>query len=353
MRRLALLVVLLAVPAGASARTPASFFGMNLNGPAVDGRVDPVRQVAAMHAHHVASVRLAIEWNLAQPSADAPPTFDAYDTIVLAAARMGMSVLPTVFHTPPWAAENPTQVQSPPRDDSDYGRFLIALVARYGPNGTLWSDHPDVPKRPIRDWGVWNEPDLKPFFNPSSPWPARYVRLLHAAHDALKLADPGCRVVLAGLPQASWTELQKVYKAGGRPYFDVADVHPYTQKPANVIKIIRLSRQVMARNGDAAKPLYVSEFTWSSAFHLKGVHTYGWEQTEHGQALRIRDILPKLAAVRARYRVLGVYWYTWISPPGGPDSFDYSGLLRLDAKGRVVVKPALAAWTQTVAKLVR
>jgi hypothetical protein len=350
MRRFALLAILLAAPA-AHARTPASFFGMNLNGPALDGRVDPAKQVAAMRAHHAGAVRIAIEWNVAQPSRDASPSFGAYDPIVIAAAQRGMSVLPTVFHTPPWAAENPGQVQSPPKDDADYGRFLIALVARYGPNGTLWSDNPGVPKRPIRDWSVWNEPDLKPFFAPSGPWPVRYVKLLHAAHDALKLADPGCRVVLAGLPQASWQELAKLYKAGAKPYFDVADVHPYTRSPANVLKIIRLSRQVMAKQGDAAKPLYVSEFTWSSAYHLEGVHQYGWEQTEHGQALRIAEILPKLAAVRMRYQLIGVYWYTWISPPGGPDSFDYSGLLRLTKSGRIVAKPALSAWAKTVAKL--
>src|SRR3954454_4733439 len=141
MRRLALLTTLLALtPAvGAQARTPAAFFGMNLNGPALDGRVDPVKQVLAMHEHHAGAVRLAIEWNVAQPSAGAPPSFGAYDAIVLAAARQGMPVLPAVFHTPPWAAENPSQVQSPPKDDGDYGRFLIALVGRYGPNGTLWS----------------------------------------------------------------------------------------------------------------------------------------------------------------------------------------------------------------------
>jgi hypothetical protein len=353
MRRFALLIAVLAAAPAAQARTPASFFGMNLNGPALDGRVNPVPQVSAMHAHRVRAVRIAIEWNVAQPAADSAPSFAAYDPIVLAAAREGMSVLPTIFHTPPWAAENPSEVQSPPKDDADYGRFLIALVARYGPNGTLWSDNPGVPKRPIRDWGVWNEPDLKPFFKPIGPWPARYVQILHAAHDALKSADPGCRVVLAGLPQASWQELAKLYKAGAKPYFDVADVHPYTAQPDNVIKIIRLFRQVMARNGDAAKPAYVSEFTWSSAYHLKGVHQYGWEQTEHGQALRVAEILPKLAAVRTKYRLLGVYWYTWLSPPSGPDSFDYSGLLRLTKSGRIVSKPALSAWTKTVAKLVR
>src|SRR5437762_667940 len=106
MRRLALLALLLAAPPAASARTPAAFFGMNLNGPAIDGRVDPARQVAAMREHHVGAVRIAIEWNVVQPSRDVPPSFDAYDPIVIAAADRGMSVLPTVFHTPPWAAED-------------------------------------------------------------------------------------------------------------------------------------------------------------------------------------------------------------------------------------------------------
>jgi len=326
---------------------------MNLNGPALDGSVDPVKQIAAMTHHHVGAVRLAIYWTTAQPFAGSPPSFGAYDPIVLAAARRGMTVLPAVFYTPAWAAEDPNAIQSPPKDDADYGRFLTALVARYGPDGTLWSDNPTVPKRPIRAWGVWNEPDLKPFFKPATAWPARYVKLLHAAHDALKAADPGCRVVLAGLPQASWKELAKLYNAGAKPYFDVADVHPYTAKPSNVIKIIRLFRKVMANHGDASKPAYVSEFTWSSAYHLKGVHQYGWEQSEHGQALRVNEILPKLAAVRRAYKLLGIYWYTWISPPSGTDSFDYSGLLRLTKSGKIVAKPALSAWTSTVARLER
>jgi hypothetical protein len=45
-----------------------------------------------------------------------------------------------------------------------------------------------------------------------------------------------------------------------------------------------------------------------------------------------------------------VYWYTWMSPAiGGKDSFDYSGLRRLDAAGHPVSKPALKAY-RTVAR---
>ena len=45
------------------------------------------------------------------------------------------------------------------------------LQKRYGPRGSWWQDHPDVPKRPIRTWQIWNEPHLRfqwgnPIFQP-------------------------------------------------------------------------------------------------------------------------------------------------------------------------------------------
>src|SRR5207248_9639332 len=92
----------------------------------------------------------------------------------------------------------------------------------------------------------------------------RYVARLRAGHRAIKSADPGAKLVLAGLPNASWRDLAKIYRAGGRPWFDVAAVHPYTYYVRNVIKLVVLFRSVMARYGDARKPLVVSEFTWSS-----------------------------------------------------------------------------------------
>ena len=96
-----------------------------------------------------------------------------------------------------------------------------------------------------------------------------------------------------------------------------------------MLKIVRLVRQVMRRNGDATLPLVLSEISWSSG-KGKSTFNYGWEETEKGQAARIREILPMLARERNRLRLQALYWYTWLSPAVGDDeSFSYSGLRKL------------------------
>jgi hypothetical protein len=45
-----------------------------------------------------------------------------------------------------------------------------------------------------------------------------------------------------------------------------------------------------------------------------------------------------------------VYWYTWISDPRGPNSFDYSGLRRL-RDGRVFDAPSLTEFRTAARRL--
>ena len=63
---------------------------------------------------------------------------------MLAAAARGLGVLPVLQGTPAWAALQPGDPASPPRDPEDFARLLTALVARYGPNGSLWAEHPEA-----------------------------------------------------------------------------------------------------------------------------------------------------------------------------------------------------------------
>ena len=72
-----------------------------------------------------------------------------------------------------------------------------AAVARYGPNGSFWTENPGVPKRPIRTWQIWNEPNFKYFV--AKPNPAEYGKLVKLSYTALKAADPGAKMILAGL----------------------------------------------------------------------------------------------------------------------------------------------------------
>jgi hypothetical protein len=366
---LAAVLAVLSLPAGAAAAVPRAFFGVMADGPLLGGGVDLGAQTAAIRDAGAGSVRVAVYWSGAQPyaiasavpedqrgrfvDADGVPTdFAAIDAIVAAGAAARVGVLPVVLRTPAWAAAEPQKTASPPRSPGTYARFLTTLVRRYGPGGSFWAQRPDLVPRPIRRWQVWNEPDITKYWS-KQPFAASYVRLLRAAHHALHAADPGARVVLAGLTNRSWIDLRRVYEAGGRGAFDVAAAHPFSRRVANVVKIVALVRREMRRHGDRHTPLALTELSWSSGAG-QSTFNYGWETTEQGQAKRIRAILPALAKLRRPLRLDSVYWYTWLSPSiGGRDSFLYSGLRRLGAEGAIVDKPALTAFRETVRGLTR
>ena len=84
-----------------------------------------------------------------------------------------------------------------------------------------------MPKRPIRDWQLWNEPDHLYYWS-DQPYVRDYVRLARAGRRAIKDADPGARVVMAGFADRSWESIAAVYGAGGKGVFDIVAIHPYT-----------------------------------------------------------------------------------------------------------------------------
>ena len=182
----------------------------------------------------------------------------------------------------------------------------------------------------------------RPLANNVQPFQESYVELLRYARFAIKVTDPGARVVLAGLTWKSWEDIAKIYKAGGQGLFDVVSLHPYTLKPANVKYIVKLVRRVMAKNGDAKLPVLITELSWPSA---KGKTTdkYGYETTAKGQAKRIAQVMPMLAEARKRLRIERVYWHSWLSSDEGTSSFSYSGLRRIRGT-KITDKPGLAAY---------
>jgi hypothetical protein len=350
MLRVVLLAVVcvLALPAGADAarrEVPRGWLGVVVDGP----MTDPAFAQAPAEWDRLAgsgaeSVRAALYWNEIQPTGPADLNFTAADPIFLAAAQRGLDVLPVVQGTPGWAAANPYDAASPPRDNKDFARFLTALVTRYGPNGSLWAEHPEVTRQPVRSWQIWNEPNLTRYWN-VAPWAPSYVRLLKAAHKALKAADPGSQTILAGLPNESWKALAAIYAAGARGSFDVVTLHPYTGQPKNVLRIVKIVRREMQRRMDARMPIWITELSWPAA-QGKTVQHHDFETTERGQAARLKAGLPMLADARRTLRIGRVYWYTWLSQERITDSaFDFSGLRRLRA-GQLVSAPSLSVFVR-------
>lgn len=369
-RRLPLLftaIAALALPAAASARVPHGFVGVVADGPVAAPGFDPRSEARTMVRTGVESVRIVVHWSDAQPYrrmedvpaaerhayrsiGGVPTTFARVDPLVRAAARRRLRVLPVVTTAPGWAAKHPGQFASPPAGTAPYATFARALVERYGPRGRFWRENRRLPQRPIRAWQVWNEPNLRSsWLEPD--WPRPYARLLAAARRAIKGVDRRARVVLAGLPNHSWSSLAALYRVGRvRGLFDEVALHPYTREVPGLITILRRVRLVMRRNGDRRKPISLTEYGWTSA---RGkTDGFGIELTERGQARAAARSLRLLARHRRRLGLRGVYWYNWAGRevPGG-SLFGYSGLRRVEADGSFVAKPAQRAFRRVALRL--
>ena len=316
--------------AAASAEAaPARFYGVVYDRDVIGASAEVQdQQFAVMRKTGVRTVRRVFSWESGQPAQAEAPVFTDTDSLVARAARNDIEILPIVMYAPAWARQNRGDPASPPRNPADYVAFLNALVARYGPNGSFWSERPDVPKRPLRTWQIWNEPQLR--YQWADPkWEASYGRLLRAAHAALKKADPGCTVVLAGATNFAWDALAGLYKKGRiKGQFDVAALHPYTGSAGRVVKVAQLFRAELKRHGDGKKPVWITELAWpASKGRVKPpAGLAALPTTDAGMATRLTRGYRLLARTHVVQRA---YWYTWASAYRKSDGiFDFTGLER-------------------------
>jgi hypothetical protein len=354
MRRTLLLLLTLTflMPASADAarrQVPHGWLGVVVDGPLLDPSFAGSAEWDNLAGSGAESIRAAFYWNQIQPTGPTDANFTATDAVVLSAAQRGLGVLPVLHHAPDWAALNAGDPASPPRENADYARVLTMLVARYGKDGSFWAEHPEIRRQPIRAWQIWNEPNLTRYWN-VAPWASTYVKLLKAADKALKKADRGAKTILAGLPNESWKAMEAIDDAGARRAFDVVTRHPYTGKPENVIRIVKIVRRVMKRHRDPKLPVWVTELSWPAAKGKTEQHG-DFETTEAGQVRRLRDGLPLLVEQRKKLRIERVYWYTWLSAEGFSGSaFDYSGLRRV-RNGVLHDAPVLKTFRRLARKL--
>jgi hypothetical protein len=339
-----------AKPAGP---VPKGFMGVLTGSPIgdADQRELTDREFRTMASTGVESVRVPFYWRDSQPDGPQTTDFTPFDRTVGTAARNHITVLPTVLGAPRWARRNPSDVASPPRRPGDYGAFMAALVDRYGPRGTFWAEHRDIPRRPIRSWQAWNEPDHLIYWT-QQPYYKPYVALLAAAHKAVRGRDPGAKIVLAGLVGKSWVQLAKIYRAGGRRYFDYIAVHPFTRLLPDVLRILRYNRATAARYGDARKPMLVTELTWPSSLGKVKQKHIDLDRSERTQATLLDAAYRAIAARRVKLGVRGVYWSSWLTRDRSRlDVFDYVGLSTLRPNGSVRHKPAFYAYRSVARRL--
>ena len=331
---LALVAMLLPAAAGAAPpKAPPRFFGVAPQAALND------EDGAYMRAARIGSVRLPLVWSGIQPSAAGGYKWESFDQAIAVAARAGQRVLPSIGSTPPWLARKSTTLPvDNGRQRAGWAAFLQAAVARYGPRGSYWVEHDvgtaePVPKLPIREWQIWNEPNFFYFAFPVSP--ARYAKLVTISSQAIKAVEPRADVVLAGLfgkptahgrkgmPAAKF--LEQVYRRPGLAgRFDGVALHPYAVNTGSLKRLVEGLHEVTVKNHDRV-PLYITEMGWGSQ---NDFHKVAFEQGVGGQVRELRGAYRYLLANRFRLNLRGVYWFSWKDLPGSCSFCDSVGFFK-------------------------
>jgi hypothetical protein len=127
---------------------------------------------------------------------------------------------------------------------------------------------------------IWNEADEGLFWS-GGPNPTAYVGVLKVSYAAIKAVDPTATVVFSPTVGNNFGFLEAAYAAGAKGSFDAMAVHTdtacldrapgyfYRETDGRLGRFTFLGyrevREVMEANGDAAKPIWMTEFGWSAA----------------------------------------------------------------------------------------
>ena len=145
-------------------------------------------------------IKLQVRWADVEPE-PGQYNWDTLDVALNLAQEYGVNVMLSVVTAPDWAREPGNQrldEVGPPADPQDYANFLITMLYRYPGQ--------------IHAIEVWNE------MNIDREWASvyglsaeRYVELLRAAYNAIKMVDPGVIVISGALSPTGWNDGVQAY----------------------------------------------------------------------------------------------------------------------------------------------
>lgn len=291
-----------------------------------------LRQVQALGATQLVQV---FSWSEIQPS----PTrwdWEYTDWLVRAAQYYNLEIVARLDKPPAWAADQTTAVSAPPRNVNDYAEFARRVAERY--------------RGKIAAYVIWNEPNLAIEWGNQKPDAGAYARLLRAAGEQVRVADPNAGILAAGLAptnenseqaQDDRAYLRDLYAAGARDAFDALAAHPYPfgQSPdalrtsndgLNFSRILDL-RDIMVANGDAKKPIWITEFGYPSE------QPKGYENRVVSEALQSTFLARAYEKTRSELPFVELFT-VWNIVRGLPDTDEQYGYTLIRADGSL--KPA-------------
>jgi len=285
---------------------PASYFGLHIH-----RAVSTLRfpQAAVWPSVGFAGWRLwdaGVAWPQLEPS---PGTwhFDELDHYVALADSHHVEILLTLALSPTWASARPEEPSgyaagnaAEPKSMTDWRDYVRTVATRY--------------RGRIRQYEIWNEPNLKQFFTGDIE---TMVRLVAVADTVLKEVDSNN--VLVSPPATTYRGvrwLDAFLAAGGGRYVDVIGFHFYVspQPPEAMAPLIDSVWAIIHRNNLDRKPLWNSETGWFIANRETLVAPVGTGNDFRSKVLTDSEASAYVArafTIAWAHNVRRFYWYAW------------------------------------------
>jgi hypothetical protein len=298
----------------------------------------------------VGSLRQTFDWQYLRKGNTL--NWEILDNYVGGAAQRGIKIIPVLFNPPTDLTTVPPvgalRGFYPTRDPAAIGAYGAQLAARYGTNGSFWTEHPNIERHPITTWQIWNEPNLPVYWRPHLS-PKGYAHMLCAAYRQIKAVDPNAEISTAGLPKSHistsmWPSkfVPRVMKAGGRGCFDTVALNAYAPTGKGVVKLVSNFRRLLNRLHARNVSLRVTEFGWADQGPERPRAAYTAGSNRQGRF--ISQALKGLWHARKRLKLRGAVYYAWRDQQvyaGGKNFWGlHTGLNRLNG----TAKPALKSF---------
>ncbi|GEM_PF-2868975 len=207
--------------------------------------------MTAMKTSGITWARVMVNWNQIEPTQGSiswnKPGNSNIDWNISQAQKYGITVTVSVFNAPSWARQPGLVLPQP----NLYANFVTTLLNRY-------------PGK-IAAVEVLNEENTGTWPDTQNRDARLYIPILQSAYRAVKSTSPTTLVATSGMWGTPNGYLEDLYTLGGKDYFDIINFHYYPSDNAPSASYtwwISNLRQIMTQYGEAAKPIWVTEFGW-------------------------------------------------------------------------------------------
>ena len=282
--------------------------------------------------------REQFNWDVIEPSDVKPENdeqfqWDAYDGVIDAYEKAGITPVGLLTYSTSWASANSaaSNYEFYPPDINAWKNYVKNVAEHYAGR--------------VEYWEIWNEPNHSGFWQGTD---AEYIELLIAAIEKIKQGNPDAKIILGGVAGTDYDYIDAVYDAleastlADPSDIDIVAVHPYrvigsnfnygpeaTAPGLNTLDAdLRSLRAVMRRHGQGSTPVWLTEVGWTT-------YTDGVSDKEQAQLLmRLYTMALSIPGVEK------IFWYSFTDTSDNHEFLEgHFGLIDSNYEA----KPALSA----------